>query len=69
MEPPPPNDDEPRRANAGVSDRPWHKPTVRMLVAGWFGDLGVGNSINETYYEGSPLYPPSSSANYTNPPS
>lgn len=49
--------------------KPWTKPTMRLLVAGWFGD-STTDGIVRAAYEFSPNYPPScAGCDYQNPPS
>ena len=50
----------------------WAKPTMRSLVAGWFGNLSPDGVYRDDYHEGCSgtlTYPPSSECKYMNPPS
>ena len=65
--PPPPSKGP--QVDEQASRAPWAKPTMRVLVAGWFGDLGQSPTFDADWYEGNPNYPPSAGGQYTNPPS
>ena len=53
----------------GGARQPWAKPSLRVLVAGWFADSASDGIARDTYYEFSPHYPPGTGNNYINPPS
>ena len=52
--------------------KPWAKPTIRCLVAGFFGDQPPDGVNRAGFYEGvagTGNYPPTSESVYLNPPS
>lgn len=55
-----------------TSLRPWAKPTIRSLVAGWFGDEPHQGVDRGNYHEGCRgllTYNPTVHCDYQNPPS
>ena len=73
MTPPPPEESEAAAGGEeeqGAARQPWAKPSLRVLVAGWFADSTADGIFRITAYEFSPHYPPTAVVtNYINPPS
>ena len=47
---------------------PWSKPTMKVLVAGWF-DTAPPDGVSRHQYEGHPGYPPTADSIYSQTPS
>ena len=68
-----PNFDKPGAGEGqAVPPKVWAKPTMRVLVAGYFSDVSPDGNFRSGYYEGCAgqgTYPPSVTCQYINPPS